>query len=225
MVYRRFTRRTGSVRKKKSKLRYIAVIAIIAIILIDITIRPILNRAIAYQSRLITSLVIAEVASKTLADLDVSYQDIVHLSKASDEQVSSIEIDTATVNKIKVSIVASITEKLNKTKNYQYQIPLGTVLGNNYFIDRGPLVNFKITPMGNASAALSSEFLAKGINQTQHTIILTVTVDTTTLIPLHNANSTVTTDFIIAETVIIGKVPTYYSENAGALPQYTLPIS
>lgn len=224
MVYRRFIHRTASGERKKPKAFTFILIVAILLILIDLSVRPILNRAIAYQSRLITSSVISDVVAQTLTELNVSYHDIVHLSKTADEQVSSIEIDTAMVNRIKVTIVGNISKRLNETKNYRYQIPLGTVLNNNYFIDRGPLINFKITPMGNASATLSSALEAKGINQTQHKIILSVTVDTTTLIPLHNSNTTVITDFIIAETVIIGKVPNYYSQSPQQLPQPTMPV-
>lgn len=211
MINRKFKQ----VRKPIPKARFIitSIILFLAILLfcIDLSIRPILNRAVNYQSKLITTKIISDCTYDILADLNINYNDLITVTMLDNKEVSSIQTNINTVNNVKSKIVSSITEKLNEKGNYKYQIPLGTVLGNDYLIDRGPKIDFKISPIGFAACDIISRFTSAGINQTQHQILLKIQVNITTLIPLHNADTTITTDFVIAETVIVGKVPQYYT--------------
>lgn len=211
MVKRRYIKRM----KKSYTIRYRITVVIIIIgiicLAIDLSVRPIINRAVSYQTKLITTEIITNATIEVLNELKLSYGDIITISKDSNGQITTIQTDMAAMNYAKSQIIEKITKKLNETKNYEYSIPLGTVIGNDYLINRGPLLSFMITPMGHAGGEFKSEFVEAGINQTYHRIIMCITVDTTTLIPLHNSQNKTTADFLLAETVIVGKVPSYYT--------------
>ena len=55
-----------------------------------------------------------------------------------------------------------------------------------------------------------NSIITAGINQTKHQINLRVTVDMEILIPWGTQSTEVSTDVLIADTVIVGKVPDTY---------------
>ena len=58
---------------------------------------------------------------------------------------------------------------------------------------------------------LISEFSEAGINQTLHRILLEVSVDVSAIIPGYTTSVDVTTNFVVAETVIVGSIPDSYT--------------
>ena len=55
-----------------------------------------------------------------------------------------------------------------------------------------------------------SEFDAVGINMTKHTLLLSVVVNVNLILPLKSYEFTSTNQVLLAESVIIGKVPEVY---------------
>ena len=64
---------------------------------------------------------------------------------------------------------------------------------------------------GYAKSKLLSNFASAGINQTLHRIILKVSVNVYLVMPWYRASSSVEAEFILAETLIVGKVPDAYT--------------
>lgn len=213
IIYRKYNARRNEVGPKRRHRAVWLIVTLVAVLVvcIDFYIRPILNRAVSYQTRLITTNIVSDATYNVLDMLKLDYDDIVKTSRLDDNEISTIQTNVNATNQIKSQIINEITTKLNSVKNFSYKIPLGTVLGNDYLIDRGPDISFRLTPMGYANGELSSSFSSVGINQTHHQIILTIDIQITTLIPMHNASTTVTTNYVVAETVIVGKVPQYYT--------------
>lgn len=58
-----------------------------------------------------------------------------------------------------------------------------------------------------ARISLSVQFTSGGINQTRHQIIMEINATVNVILPTETVTSKVKSDFVIAETVIIGKVP------------------
>lgn len=68
---------------------------------------------------------------------------------------------------------------------------------------------------GSAETEFKSEFQSGGMNQTIHNLSLSITTDITVLIPPASENTSVSTDVVIAETVIVGEVPDYALYRSG----------
>lgn len=61
---------------------------------------------------------------------------------------------------------------------------------------------------------MKSEFSAQGINQTLHRVYLQVICEVSILTPYNNITEKITNQVLIAENVIVGKIPnTYYNLN------------
>ncbi|MEG0894867.1 MAG: sporulation protein YunB [Oscillospiraceae bacterium] len=211
MVYRKFLRNTGK-KRGKTNLFFVIFFCLVALIMImDYKIRPVISKASAYQAKYIVSNVIAQAANLTLNKENITYQDLIKIDKNSNQEITSVSSDSYLINKIKIDAIKNINSRLANLKNEMYEIPIGTLLPIEYFQGRGSMVSFKLTQVGYTNAEIISKFESTGINQTHHKIILQVQTNVTSLIPFHSSDCTVTTDFLIAETVIVGKVPNFYS--------------
>ena len=67
----------------------------------------------------------------------------------------------------------------------------------------------------DSDAAFESKFSQAGINQTLHQLTMLVSVDVSVLVMGQTAGFTVTTEVVVAETVIVGDVPSTYLQTGG----------
>lgn len=88
----------------------------------------------------------------------------------------------------------------------------GSFTGISLLAGRGPGIKIKISSVGNVETDLKSEFISQGINQTLHRVYLQVKCEVSILTPFENITRDITNQVLIAENVIIGKIPsTYYN--------------
>lgn len=124
------------------------------------------------------------------------------------QNVMSIQVDTSALNKVKTAFVSELKEVMDHYGEYvNIRVPIGTLIGNEYTLGRGPKVNFKLQLSTTFHTSLQSEFAEAGINNTQHSIYMNVACDLFIIIPWGNVSQTVKTNYIVAQTIIAGKVP------------------
>ena len=88
----------------------------------------------------------------------------------------------------------------------------GSFTGISLLAGTGPGIKIKISSVGNVETDLKSEFISQGINQTLHRVYLQVKCEVSILTPFENITRDITNQVLIAENVIIGKIPsTYYN--------------
>ena len=88
----------------------------------------------------------------------------------------------------------------------------GSFTGFKLLAGKGPGIPIRISSIGNVETDLRSEFTAQGINQTLHRIYLQVECEVSILTPFENITEKITNQVLIAENVIVGKIPsTYYN--------------
>ena len=68
-------------------------------------------------------------------------------------------------------------------------------------------MNIKILPIGEVYSNFKTEFVSKGINQTVYRIYLQITCNISISSMVCYEETAVSTDIIIAETMIVGGVP------------------
>ena len=64
--------------------------------------------------------------------------------------------------------------------------------------------------LSSSTASFRSELTAAGINQTRHQIFLELNVQLSFLLPWRDMDTSVQTEVLVSETVIVGKVPASY---------------
>ena len=147
-------------------------------------------------------------SDKNLPDMSKISKVIYDDSKA----VSSIEVDTNALNLVKTSFIKRMEENLSKQGEFfTVKVPLGSLIGNEYTLGRGPKIPFKLQASANYRSSFESKFEAAGVNNTLHTIYLNVETEVYLLIPWDKVSKTVKTNYILSQTVISGKVPDAYT--------------
>ena len=80
----------------------------------------------------------------------------------------------------------------------------------------GPRIPLRIASTGSVETNIRSEFEAQGVNQTIHRVYLDIKTNVNILTSLETIEKSIENQVLIAENVIIGKIPsTYYNFEGG----------
>ena len=209
-----------TIRIKKKQLRAWKMIclglAVLALLfLTDQRMRPMVETITSYQAQLFATRAINEAVMEVIAQENAAYGSIISISQGQDGLVSSLSTDMVTINHLKARITEQVSDRLQNNPNNTILIPLGTLLGEDLLSGRGPMVSVKVLPVGAVSTDFYNEFSEAGINQTLHQIMLLVQADISAIMPFYNIETKVNTNICIAQTVIVGKVPSAYTDING----------
>jgi len=80
---------------------------------------------------------------------------------------------------------------------------------------RGPQIPVEILAIRNSDAGFHSHFEEAGINQTLQQLTMDISVDVAVLVLGKTNNFTVSTQAVVAQTVIVGQVPETFLQTGG----------
>ena len=86
-------------------------------------------------------------------------------------------------------------------------VPLGAALGITLLAGSGPGIPISIVPIGSVQTNFETEFEACGINQTRHKVFMQLSASIRIVIPTGAKTTNVTANMLVAESIIVGKVP------------------
>lgn len=197
---------------KKLFIRILFVLAFFMFIFLflDIQVRPIVRDYSKAKVNLMSIDIINESILSYLSTHNITYKDLVDVKTDSNNNITSLDVNSININKMKSEVSMIISKKLNLIDKEFLKIPLGTLIGINILSGRGPLIAFDIAPVGDVISNLEHNFNSVGINQSKHQITMNIKVKMMSTIPGYKSYYNVNTNFVIAETVIIGKVPNTY---------------
>lgn len=173
----------------------------------DTRIRPTVMKTLLISARAETLSALNEAVRETLLNSQINIADSVTIEKNDNGQITAIKTDTLLVNLFQTNISEGLNLALKQFIIKERGIPIGSLSGMVLFNGRGAKIPFRISPLSQVKTELESEFLSAGINQTIHKINLKVTVSVSAVIPGFETSTTVSADYCIAQTVIVGEVP------------------
>ena len=94
-------------------------------------------------------------------------------------------------------------------------LPLGSVILPTFFSGSGPKLPVKVMAISNSDAEYRNVFYEAGINQTAHQIMMDVIIVMTILTPAGPESVRVVSSGVVAETVIVGDVPSTFIQSGG----------
>ena len=119
------------------------------------------------------------------------------------------------VNRLKTDILNIINDEILALDHSDIGIPLGSLFLPEFLSGRGPSIPVHILSIRNSDAVFLSDLTQAGINQTLHKLIMEVSVDVSVLILGQTSNFTLTSEVVVAETVIVGQVPDTFLQTGG----------
>ncbi len=161
----------------------------------------------------ITTDALSDAVKNTLNDLDFDYNDFAMVQYGSDGKVKSVETNSKNINIFKASVTKSAQDEVAKIKRSEMKIPLGAFTGLTLLSNAGPEIPLTFCLTGNFDSRIESNFESAGINQTIHHIKLVITSHIVTGSVDHQGEMTFDTDFELAQSVIVGEIPTTYGGN------------
>ena len=142
-----------------------------------------------------------------LSEQNVSYNDIVTLSREESGRVTSLETDIVKINSLKSLISNRLSGIISENEYYDLYIPLGTFFSSTYTSGYGPKIHFKMQLTATARVNFSHEFKAAGINQVLHIVMVDMDISGSLVITGYNGGISVKNQAMAAQTIIVGTTP------------------
>ena len=122
----------------------------------------------------------------------------------------------AEVNRLKTETLNIINDEIMAEDSDQLGVALGSLVLPEFFSGKGPSIPVRILAIRNSDANFQSEFTEAGINQTLQQLRMDVIVDVTILVLGQTETFTVSSQMVVAETIIVGDVPATYLQTGGS---------
>ena len=150
-----------------------------------------------------------------IASGDIRYDRIVYFEKDLDGRITALKTNMSEVNRLKTDILNIINDEILALDTMDIGIPLGSLFLPQFFSGKGPLIPVHILSIRNSDAAFASNFSQAGINQTIHQLTMLVSIDVAMLVLGKTSSFTITSEVVVAETVIVGQVPQTFLQAGG----------
>lgn len=200
-------------------LRVIAVILVLTIAVL-LLFRKHYNEPVRELSRTqimnATSDLINDAIDQQIEAGDIQYDRIVYFEKDLNGRITALKTNMSEVNRLKTCTLNIINDEILALDTSDIGIPLGSLFLPELFSGRGPVIPVQIISIRNSDAYFTSNFTAAGINQTLHQLSMSVLVDVSVLVLGETASFTVTSEVVVAETIIVGDVPDTFFQTGGS---------
>lgn len=205
-------------RKIRSLFRiFVCLLALITILffLFRSRYRDVVRELAETQVKNTTSDLTNDAIAKQIADGIIQYDRIVFFEKDLDGRITALKTNMSEVNRLKTDILNIINDEILALDTSDIGIPLGSLFLPELLSGKGPVIPVHILSIRNSDASFSSNFVQAGINQTLHQLIMLVSVDVAILVLGQTGSFTITSEVVVAETVIVGDVPNTFLQTGG----------
>ena len=162
-----------------------------------------------------TSDLINDAIDKQIATGNILYDRIVYFEKDLDGRITALKTNMGEMNRLKTDVLNIINDEILALDTSSLGIPVGSLLLPEFLSGRGPAIPVHILSIRNSEASFSSDFTQAGINQTLHKINMHISVDVAVLVLGETNYFTISSQVVIAETIIVGQVPDTLFQTGG----------
>lgn len=183
---------------------------LIGLFALDRHVMPLILQYSKAQAQFHVTRELNEAVTAVLAELQPEYDELVTVSRDAEGNITSVEADMRKLNQVKAAVSTAVTERIGNKRKITVSMPLGTLLGSHLFTGRGPMIHIPVSVSGSVLTDIVSHFEAAGVNQTSHRVEMQMNASVIIAAPTAPTSVGVDTTFIIAESILLGKVPDAY---------------
>lgn len=162
-----------------------------------------------------TSDLINDAIDKQIEIGNIHYDRIVYFEKDLDGRITALKTNMSEVNRLKTDILNLINDEILAVDTSDLGVPLGSLFLPEFMSGKGPSIPVQILSIRNSDASFQSHFSEAGINQTLQQITMDVSVDVAVLVLGETDSFTVSSQVVVAETIIVGDVPDTFLQTGG----------
>lgn len=202
-------------RKLVRSLLLLAVLGLVLLIVFRIRYHDAIRQLSETQVRNSTSDLINDAIDRQIQTGNIRYDRIVYFEKDLDGKITALKTNMTEVNRLKTEILNLINDEILALDTTDITIPLGSLIFPEVFSGRGPGIPIQILSIRNSDGAFKTFFSEAGINQTLQQLTMEVSVDVSVLVLGKAESFTVSSQVVVAETVIVGQVPNTFFQTGG----------
>ena len=205
-------------RRLKRLLRRILLAFFVCLVLIAffrIKYRSQIRRLAETQVINTTSDLINDAIDMQMESGDIQYDRIVFFEKDLNGKITALKTNMSEVNRLKTAILNLINDEILALDTSKLGIPIGSLLLPELLGGRGPNIPVEILSIRNSDASFYSSFSEAGINQTLQQLSMEIRVDVAVLVLGQTSTFHVSSQVVIAETIIVGQVPETFFQTGG----------
>ena len=177
--------------------------------------RDVIQELAETQVKNTTSDLTNDAIAKQIADGIIQYDRIVYFEKDMDGRITALKTNMSEVNRLKTDILNIINDEILALDTSDIGIPMGSLILPEFLSGKGPVIPVHILSIRNSDANFASAFSQAGINQTLHQLTMFVSVDVAVLVLGQTSSFTISSEVVVAETVIVGDVPDTFLQTGG----------
>jgi len=162
-----------------------------------------------------TSDLINDAIDRQIDQGNIQYDRIVYFEKDLNGRITALKTNMSEVNRLKTAILNLINDQILAMDTSELGIPLGNLLFPEVLSQRGPEIPIRIIAIRNSDGSFESNFTQAGINQTLHQLSMCVSIDVSILVWGNTESFTVSSQVVVAETIIVGQVPDTLLQTGG----------
>lgn len=137
-------------------------------------------------------------------NFDVAYQVLDNISNTLTSSFKKLETG-------EVGIAYYDKNASHKTNGIILNIPIGSVMKNNYFYNLGPKIPVKVNFVGTVLTNLETKITNYGLNNALVEVFVFIEFHNQIMAPFNTKDMTFKYDAVIASMMIEGKVPSFYN--------------
>lgn len=203
------------VRKLLRFLIFLLVLGFALLVLFRIKFHETIRSLAETQVKNSTSDLINDAIDKQIDVGNIQYDRIVYFEKDLNGKITALKTNMSEVNRLKTSILNIINDEILAMDTTDLGIPLGSLILPEMMSGRGPHIPVQILSISNSDASFESYFTEAGINQTLQKLTMNISVDVAILVLGKAENFTVSSQVVVAETIIVGQVPDTLLQGGG----------
>ena len=191
-------------------VRFVLILCValgIAFLMLRSRYRDVVKELAQTQVKNTTSDLTNDAIAKQIAKGEIRYDRIVYFEKDLNGRITALKTNMSEVNRLKTDILNIINDEILALDASDIGIPLGSLFLPEFFSGKGFTIPVHILAIRNSDATFSSNFLQAGINQTLHQLVMEVSVDAAVLVLGETSTFQVSSQIVVAETVIVGEGP------------------
>ena len=204
-------------RRRKWKLLVILLLALTVWAFLGLRSRlwPVVRSLARTQVTNTASDLINDAILEQIMEGQIQYDRIVYFEKDLNGRITALKTNMAEVNRLKTETLNIINDEILAEDTDHLGVALGSLILPEFFSGKGPSIPVRILAIRNSDANFQSEFTEAGINQTLQQLRMDVLMDVTILVLGQTETFTVSSQMVVAETIIVGDVPATYLQTGG----------
>ena len=238
----------------KMKKRNFIILIIIGMILGIISVFHYINKKVTplfldlaeSETEKLATLIINDAVGKQVSE-GLKTDTLFDINKDASGSITSIDFNSATVNKLLTTITTSVELNLkyleegrvdllnlpdsilvsydekDLKKGIIYKIPSGSIFNNTILSNIGPKIPVKLNLVGSITSNINTKTTNYGINNSLIEVYVDLNVTLEVILPYTKRKTSVETSIPVALKMIQGSVPNFYSGNSSS-PSISIPI-